>query len=54
MVKARLSSFEGVRIVAQHFDGVSAEMNLQIPEDDLETISRLIADLTRGRSKLEP
>lgn len=54
MVKARLSSFEGVRIVAQHFDGISAEMNLQIPEDDLETISRLIADLTRGQSKLEP
>lgn len=53
MVKARLSSFGGVRIVSQHFDGTSAEMSLQIPESDLEAISALIGDLTRGRSKLE-
>ncbi|SEH28539.1 YigZ family protein [Rhizobium sp. NFR12] len=50
--KARLQSIEDVKITEEVFTDTGAELRIQIPEADQDVISRLISDLTSGRSEL--
>lgn len=51
-MKARLQSIEDVKITEEVFTETGAELRIQIPEAEQELISRLISDLTSGRSEL--
>nr|WMC97344.1 YigZ family protein [Aminobacter aminovorans] len=50
IVQARLAAQSGVRIVAETFTANGAELKVALPEADVETIVRKIADLTSGRA----
>jgi uncharacterized YigZ family protein len=50
IVQARLAAQSGVRIVAETFTATGAELKVALPEADVETIVRKIADLTSGRA----
>ncbi|QOF73855.1 YigZ family protein [Aminobacter sp. SR38] len=50
IVQARLAAQSGVRIVAETFTATGAELKVALPEADVETIVRMIADLTSGRA----
>ena len=51
-MKARLQSIEDVKITEEVFTDTGAELRIQIPEAEQDIISRLISDLTSGRSEL--
>ena len=51
-MKARLQSIEDVKITEEVFTETGAELRIQIPEAEQDIISRLISDLTSGRSEL--
>jgi uncharacterized YigZ family protein len=51
-MKARLQSIEDVKITEEVFTETGAELRIQIPEAEQDVISRLISDLTSGRSEL--
>lgn len=52
LVKARLSALGGVKILDEHFLDFGAEIVVGLPEANAGEISRLIADLTSGRTSL--
>jgi uncharacterized YigZ family protein len=51
-VKARLQSVADLTITEEQFTATGADLVLSVPEAELETVSRLIADLTSGRAQL--
>ncbi len=51
-VKARLQSVGDLTIAEEHFTETGADLVLRIPEAEVETVSRLVSDLTSGRSEL--
>lgn len=51
IVKARLAEFEA-DLVAEAFTAEGAELRLALPETHVAALERLLADLTRGRSRL--
>lgn len=52
LVKARLAAFADLRIVEERFDGTGADIVARIVETDIEAVSRLVIDLTSGRSEV--
>jgi uncharacterized YigZ family protein len=51
-VKARLQSVADLTITEEQFTATGADLVLSVPEAKVETVSRLIADLTSGRAQL--
>lgn len=51
LLKARLGEFEA-ELLAEDFGAEGAELRLALPECRLAALERLLADLTRGRSRL--
>jgi putative IMPACT (imprinted ancient) family translation regulator len=52
LVKARLLARPGLRITGETFGADGAELTLVLPEADAETVARMVADMTSGRSGL--
>ena len=38
---------------AEHFDAEGATLEIALPADQLQPLDRLLADITRGRSRLQ-
>lgn len=51
-VKARLQAIVDLGIAAEQFTATGADLVLRVPEAEVEAVSRLISDLTSGRSEL--
>ncbi len=51
-VKARLQAIVDLGIAAEQFTATGADLVLRVPEAEVEAVSRLICDLTSGRSEL--
>lgn len=51
-VKARLQAIVDLGIAEEQFTATGADLVLRVPEAEVETVSRLISDLTSGRSEL--
>ena len=54
LVKARLGASSGLRLVGEDFTATGAILTLQVPETEMEALSRMVSDLTSGRSGLKP
>ena len=52
LLKARLVDFEAL-LEAEHFDAEGATLEIALPADQLQPLDRLLADITRGRSRLQ-
>ncbi|MDB5550916.1 MAG: hypothetical protein JWL86_900 [Rhizobium sp.] len=52
LVKGKLAAFKDLQILEERFDATGAEIRVRVPEVDVETIARMISDLTSGRSLL--
>jgi len=52
-VKARLQAIADLGIAEEQFTATGANLVLRVPEAEVETVSRLISDLTSGRSELK-
>ncbi|WP_312404206.1 YigZ family protein [Rhizobium sp.] len=52
-VKARLQAIVDLGIAEEQFTATGADLVLRVPEAEVETVSRLISDLTSGRSELK-
>ena len=52
LVKARLGAVADVSILEERFTSMGADITARIPEAALDTVSRLVSDLTSGRSRL--
>ncbi len=52
-VKARLLAITDLGIFEEQFTATGADLVLRIPEAEIETVSRLISDLTSGRAELK-
>lgn len=52
-VKARLQAIADLAIAEEQFTATGADMHLRVPETEIETVSRLVSDLTSGRSELK-
>ena len=52
LFKARLPEFEAL-LEAEHFDAEGALLEIALPGPQLESLGRLLADISRGRSQLE-
>lgn len=52
-VKAKLLAITDLGIAEEQFTATGAEFVLRIPEAQIETVSRLICDLTSGRAELK-
>lgn len=52
LVRSRLASVPDIRILDERFTAEGAEIGVRIPLQSLEAISKLIADLTSGKSRL--
>jgi uncharacterized YigZ family protein len=52
-LKARLLSVADLAIAEEQFTATGADIVLRVPEAELETVSRLISDLTSGRAELK-
>jgi putative IMPACT (imprinted ancient) family translation regulator len=50
LVKARLAGFRDVQVLEERFGATGAEIALRIAETEVEAVSRLVSDLTNGRS----
>jgi putative IMPACT (imprinted ancient) family translation regulator len=50
LVKARLSAFSDLQIIEERFGATGADITARIVETDVEAVSRLVSDLTSGRS----
>ena len=50
LVKAKLSAFKDLRILEETFGATGADIVARIVEADIDTVARLVADLTSGRS----
>lgn len=51
-VKARLQAIVDLGIAEEQFTATGADLVLRVPEAEVEAVSRLICDLTSGRSEL--
>ncbi len=51
-VKARLTAVTDLTIADEQFTATGADLMLRVPEAEVETVTRLIADLTSGRSEM--
>jgi len=51
-VKARLQSIDDLTIAEERFTETGADLVLRVPEAEVETVSRLVSDLTSGRAAL--
>ena len=54
LVKARLVANSGLRLVGEDFTATGATLTLQVAETEMAALSRLVSDLTSGRSGLKP
>ncbi|MBB4348917.1 MULTISPECIES: IMPACT family protein [Rhizobiaceae] len=52
-VKARLQAIADLAIAEEQFTATGADLHLRVPETEIETVSRLVFDLTSGRSELK-
>lgn len=52
-VKARLQAIVDLGIAEEQFTATGADLVLRVPETEVETVSRLVSDLTSGRSELK-
>lgn len=52
LLKAQLASLDGL-LLAEHYDGDGAQLELAIPPAQLPALQRLLADLSRGRVQLQ-
>jgi uncharacterized YigZ family protein len=52
LVKAKLAAFKDLQILEERFGATGADIVARIVETDVETVSRLVADLTSGRSEM--
>lgn len=52
-VKAKLLAITDLSIFDEQFSATGADLILRIPEGEIETVSRLISDLTSGRAELK-
>jgi uncharacterized YigZ family protein len=52
LVKAKLAAFKDLQILDERFGATGANIVVRIVETDLEAASRLVADLTSGRSEV--
>ncbi|MNH90357.1 IMPACT family member YigZ [compost metagenome] len=52
-VKARLHAIADLAIAEEQFTATGADLHLRVPETEIETVSRLVSDLTSGRSELK-
>jgi uncharacterized YigZ family protein len=50
LVKAKLAAFGDMRVLEERFGATGANMVVRIVEADVEAVSRLVSDLTSGRS----
>lgn len=50
LVKAKLTAFRDLQILEETFVATGADITVRFVETDLDAVSRLIADLTSGRS----
>jgi uncharacterized YigZ family protein len=50
LVKAKLGAFGDVRVLEERFGATGADLVVRIVETDVEAVSRLVSDLTSGRS----
>lgn len=50
LVKAKLGTFDDVRIIEERFGATGADLVVRIVETEVEAVSRLVSDLTSGRS----
>lgn len=53
LVQARLAALPGVRIEAETFTGTGAELAASLPVATVDTVIRLLADLTSGRAVVD-
>lgn len=52
-VKARLQAITDLTVAEEQFTATGADLLLRVPEAEIETVSRLVSDLTSGRSELK-
>lgn len=52
-MKARLQAVNDLAITEEQFTATGADLVLRVPEAEIETVSRLISDLTSGRAELK-
>jgi uncharacterized YigZ family protein len=52
LVKAKLAAFKDLQILEERFGATGADIIARIVETDVEAVSRLVADLTSGRSEV--
>ncbi|CAN7587612.1 IMPACT family protein [Rhizobium sp. LjRoot254] len=52
LVKAKLAAFKDLQILEERFGATGADIVVRIVETDVEAVSRLVADLTSGRSEV--
>lgn len=52
-VKARLQAIADLTIAEEQFTATGADLVLRVPEAEVETVLRLVSDLTNGRSELK-
>jgi uncharacterized YigZ family protein len=50
LVKAKLGTFRDLQVLEERFGATGADMVVRIVEADVEAVSRLVSDLTSGRS----
>lgn len=49
-LQARLEAVPGVQIQSQAFVDTGAELSVQLPKGDADSVARMVADLTSGRA----
>jgi uncharacterized YigZ family protein len=52
LVKAKLAAFRDLQILEENFGAEGADLVVRIVEAEVEAVSRLVSDLTSGRSKV--
>lgn len=52
LVKAKFAAFRDLQILEETFGGAGADFVVRIVETDAEAVSRLVSDLTSGRSAI--
>jgi uncharacterized YigZ family protein len=50
LVKAKLGTFKDLQVLEERFGATGADMVVRVVETDVEAVSRLVSDLTSGRS----
>lgn len=50
LVKAKLAAFGDVQVLEERFGATGADLVVRVAEADVEAVSRLVSDLTSGRS----